>query len=58
MAVTRPALALDSRRFGRRFVLHDVERVSGTWLPHISDDLRLFATTFAAGFLFVSLLIA
>ncbi len=58
MAMTRPALALDPRRFGRRFVLHGVERAKENWIPRLSDDARLFATTFAGGFLFVSLLIA
>ncbi|MEO5772783.1 MAG: hypothetical protein ABIQ32_01515 [Sphingomicrobium sp.] len=56
MAMVRPALALDPRRFGRRFVLHAEEADGPSF--EISDDLRLFATTFAAGFLFVSLLIA
>ena len=58
MAMTRRALAMSSRRFGRRFVLHDVERVRERWTPRLSDDARLFAMTFAGGFLFVSLLIA
>jgi hypothetical protein len=55
MHMVRPALALDPRRFGRRFVLREARPVSS---PRYSDDLKLFATTFAAGFLFVSLLIA
>ena len=58
MAMTRRALAMSSRRFGRRFVLHDVERVRESRIPSLSDDARLFATTFLGGFLFVSLLIA
>ena len=49
---------MSSRRFGRRFVLHDVERVQESWIPRLSDDARLFVTTFLGGFLFVSLLIA
>ena len=57
MTMTRPALALDPRRFGRRFVLH-VEQARESWTPRLSDDARLFAMTFAGGFLFVSLLIA
>jgi len=52
---TRPALAMNSRRFGRRLVVRD-EAVPASWT--MSEDLRLFATTFAAGFLFVSVLIA
>jgi hypothetical protein len=51
----RPALALDPRRFGRRLIARSeiVQVAAG-----ISDELRLFATTFAAGFVFVSVLIA
>ena len=48
---------MDSRRFGRRFVLH-VEQARESWTPRLSDDARLFVMTFAGGFLFVSLLIA
>lgn len=55
MSMVRPTLALGQRRFGRRFVPHsenaEIRR------PMISDDLRLFATTFAAGFVFMSVLI-
>ena len=55
MQLTRPAVAIDPRLFGRR-----PDRQLGGALPAISsgDGLRLFATTFAAGFLFVSILIA
>jgi hypothetical protein len=46
---------MDSRRFGRgpifRVPAEPVRAIA------ISDDLRLFAYTFAAGFLFVSILI-
>ena len=55
MAVVRPALALDPRRFGRAPIPcadAQPERVTA-----LSADLRLFAITFAAGFLFVSILI-
>ena len=56
MRMLRPAIALDPRLFGRRFpgfVLgEDKER---GW--PVGDDLKLFASTFAAGFLFVSVLI-
>lgn len=58
MAMTRRALVMSSRRFGRRFVLHDVKRANERWMPRLSDDARLFVTTFLGGFLFVSLLIA
>jgi hypothetical protein len=51
----RPALASDPMHFGRRFVLQDQPRPA---TARLHGDLRLFATTFAAGFLFVSLLIA
>ena len=56
MRLLRPAIALDPRLFGRRvpgFILGDHEESGWT----ISDDLKLFASTFAAGFLFVSVLI-
>ena len=54
--VPRHSLRFKRRRFGRR-------RPFTTALPAarvraIGDDLRLFATTFAGGFLFVSVLIA
>lgn len=53
----RPVIALDPRYFGRRaFALSDA-------LPHvlasaIGSDLKLFASTFAAGFLFVSIFLS
>lgn len=56
MRVVRPAFALDPRFFGRRFpgfILGRLEEAE--WA--ISDDLKLFATTFALGFVFVSALI-
>jgi hypothetical protein len=52
----RPAFALDPRLFGRRFpgfILGSPEERGFAF----SDDLRLFATTFAIGFVFVSALI-
>jgi hypothetical protein len=54
MQLARPAFARDSRAFGRgqTRVLH-VRR--DEWKP--SEDFKLFATTFVAGFLFVSVLI-
>jgi hypothetical protein len=54
MQLARPAIALDSRRFGRG-PLRDGTAVRIA--PAFSTDLKLFATTFAAGFLFVSILI-
>jgi len=54
MQLARPAFATDPRQFGRgrRWML-DVAQAN--WA--ISDDLKLFATTFVAGFLVVSILI-
>jgi len=55
MSFSRPAFALCQRRFGRGPVRAMSERAlsSASWI----DDLRLFALTFATGFLFVSILI-
>ena len=55
MALARPATALDQRRFGRRPAARaDAQAVRA---PGLDEDLRLFAVTFAGGFLFVSILI-
>jgi hypothetical protein len=56
MQFARSAIAVHPRTFGRgpRKHLH----VSEPGYQLISDDLKLFATTFAAGFLFVSVLLA
>ena len=56
MRILRPAIAIDPRLFGRRmpgFTLGGAEEGEVV----ISDDIKLFATTFAIGFLFVSVLI-
>ena len=55
MQLARSASAVHSRTFGRgpRKVIGDVVAVRPTTI--ISDDLKLFATTFAAGFIFVSI---
>jgi hypothetical protein len=56
MQLARPASALHPRHFGR-----GPRKELGSSAPpqsRISDDLKLFATTFAAGFLFVSVLLA
>ncbi|HVM37538.1 MAG TPA: hypothetical protein VM265_04030 [Sphingomicrobium sp.] len=50
----RPALAPDPRRFGRRAL---ALTACAPHRPQASDDMRLFATAFAAGFVFVSVLI-
>ena len=55
MSFSRPAFALPQRRFGRgpvRLVREIASDERG-----LADDLQLFAATFAAGFLFVSILI-
>ena len=56
MRMLRPAFALHPRFFGKRFpgfILGTPEEPG--W--RVSDDLKLFATTFAVGFVFVSALI-
>ena len=56
MRMLRPAFALDPRQFGRRFpgfILGNPEQPGFA----IGDDIKLFATTFAVGFVFVSALI-
>ena len=56
MQLARSASAVHPRYFGRgpRKQLELFEPDT----PLISDDVKLFATTFAAGFLFVSVLLA
>ncbi|HEX8842683.1 MAG TPA: hypothetical protein VF757_10350 [Sphingomicrobium sp.] len=54
MSIGRPVIALDCRSFGRGRAWLPSERDAGS---RIGDDLKLFATTFLAGFIFVSLLI-
>ena len=53
MSMGRPVIALDCRSFGRgrAWLLPEREAASGI------EDLKLFAATFLAGFIFVSLLI-
>jgi hypothetical protein len=55
MQSVRPVIAVDPRRFGRG-IQRDLPAspVAGG----LSDDFKLFATTFLAGFLFVSILLA
>ncbi len=56
MQLARPAIALDPRAFGKgRPRELDSVRTAPT---AIGDDLKLFVMTFAAGFLFVSILIS
>jgi hypothetical protein len=55
MRMLRPAIALDPRLFGKGAprLLEEIETPS----PAILADIKLFASTFAIGFLFVSVLI-
>ncbi len=55
MAVVRSAVALEPRRFGRRITFRG--ELPSQHSRRLNDDLRLFAVTFVAGFLFVSVLI-
>ena len=55
MQLARPVFALDPRRFGRGPVRSLAAR---TFSSPLAGDLKLFATTFIAGFVFVSILIA
>ena len=52
MRTMRPAIAIGSRSFGKRFVLHDT-RVAEVRSP-LAAEVRLFAATFLAGFVFMS----
>jgi hypothetical protein len=55
MQLARPLFAPDPRVFGKGRTLDcSAAPLPG---PAISDDLKLFATTFLAGFVFVSVLI-
>jgi len=56
MAHARSSIALDPRLFGRGRMRSYAPESKPAW--RLSDDAKLFATTFAAGFLFVSILIA
>ena len=56
MRNARSAIALDPRSFGRaRPWLLEPAGDASSW--SMSEDLKLFASTFAAGFLFVSIVI-
>jgi hypothetical protein len=55
MQTVRPAIATDPRSFGRG-VPRDLAVVQST--GGLSDDFKLFATTFLAGFVFVSVFLA
>ena len=55
MSFVRPVPAIDPRRFGRGRVR---TVTAAAPLAGMNDDLKLFAATFAAGFLVASILIA
>jgi hypothetical protein len=58
MQFVRPAFAAHPRRFGRgRVRTGPVLSHAAPLLPGISEDVKLFATTFLVGFLFVSIVI-
>ena len=57
MQLARPAIAIDPRCFGRGRQLSDAPP-SEPLLPAISADVKLFATTFLTGFVFVSVFLA
>jgi hypothetical protein len=56
MQLARPAIALHPKLFGKGPVRALTAQAPDA--PAISDDLKLFATTFLAGFVFVSILIS
>jgi len=58
MQLTRRAIAADRGSFGRgpQWGLEPQSRAAAN--PSLSADARLFITTFIAGFIFVSVLIA
>lgn len=55
MQLARPAIAVHPRQFGRG---RNWELQAPVIERTVNDDLKLFATTFIAGFLFVSILLA
>ena len=55
MRTTRALVATDPRRFGKAAVWQTEVVRDRRWT--FSDDMQLFAATFAAGFVFVSILI-
>jgi len=56
MQLARPAFAPHPRLFGRGRIREHAPPAVAT--PAISDDLKLFASTFVVGFVFVSVLLA
>lgn len=58
MQLARPASAIHPRRFGRGPMRDLGQAEPPPVAGRLGDDLKLFATTFAAGFLFVSVFLA
>ncbi len=56
MQLARPAIAQHPFRFGRGVARRDHQPALPGW--ELSPDLKLFATTFMAGFVVVSVLLA
>ena len=55
MHSARPVIAANPRHFGRGMPrIHAIAPAA----PAMSDDFRLFTTTFVGGFLFISILLA
>jgi hypothetical protein len=57
MQLVRPVIAVDPRRFGRGRHL-DLGSAPVQAPISLGDDLKLFLTTLAAGFIFVSVIVA
>jgi hypothetical protein len=55
MQLARPTIALDPKSFGKRRVRRPESASGGSTL---AADIKLFAATFLAGFVFVSILIS
>ena len=58
MQLARPASAVHPRRFGRGPYKQVAAQAVAARATLLGDDVKLFVTTFAAGFVFVSILLA
>jgi hypothetical protein len=58
MQLVRAPIASDPRDFGRGLVRDLSEPAAPAARPRLSDDFKLFLTTFLGGFVFVSILLA
>jgi hypothetical protein len=56
MQLARPTIALDPKSFGKRRVRRLASASGGC--STLAADIKLFAATFLAGFVFVSILIS